>query len=44
VHTLEHGKPTARMDKVLAVLRVLGLALELRRGDGSISVHSELGE
>jgi len=25
VHTLEHGKPTVRLDKVLAVLDVLGL-------------------
>lgn len=29
VHTLEHGKPSVRLDKVLAVLEVLGLDLEV---------------
>ncbi len=29
VHSLEHGKPTMRLDKVLAVLDVLGLELEV---------------
>ncbi|NDL60337.1 type II toxin-antitoxin system Y4mF family antitoxin [Phytoactinopolyspora mesophila] len=32
VHMLEAGKPTVRLDKVLDVLRVLGLHLEVRRG------------
>lgn len=31
VHTLEVGKPTLRLDKVLAVLGVLGLRLEIGR-------------
>jgi len=29
VHTLEHGKPTVRLDKVLAVFGVLGLELTI---------------
>ncbi len=29
IHTLEHGKPTVRLDKVLDVLEVLGLDLEV---------------
>lgn len=29
VHQVEHGKPGSRLDKVLAVVRVLGLRLEL---------------
>ena len=29
VHTLEHGKPTVRLDKVLAVFDVLGLELTI---------------
>jgi HTH-type transcriptional regulator / antitoxin HipB len=32
VHMLEAGKPTVRLDKVLDVLRVLGLHLDVRRG------------
>lgn len=32
VHTLEAGKPTVRLDKVLDVLRVLGMHLQLRQG------------
>ncbi len=27
IHSLEHGKPTVRLDKVLAVYAVLGLEL-----------------
>ncbi len=35
VHTVESGKPTIRLDKLLAVLEVLGLELHLmRRGEG----------
>lgn len=30
LYELEHGKPTVRLDKVLAVLEALGLGLELR--------------
>lgn len=32
VHTLEAGKSTVRLDKVLDVLRVLGMHLQLRQG------------
>jgi HTH-type transcriptional regulator / antitoxin HipB len=34
VHSLEQSKPTARLDKVLAVLRQLGLDLVLTPGIG----------
>ena len=39
VHALEGGKQTAQLDKVVAVLRVLGLHLELRPGaaDGIVA-------
>ena len=30
LYQLEHGKPTVQLDKLLAVLAVLGLGLELR--------------
>jgi y4mF family transcriptional regulator len=36
VHTLEQGKPTLRLDKVLAVLGQLGLDLVLEPGTGVI--------
>jgi HTH-type transcriptional regulator / antitoxin HipB len=36
VHTLEQGKPTLRLDKVLAVLGQLGLDLVLGPGAGVI--------
>jgi HTH-type transcriptional regulator / antitoxin HipB len=36
VHTLETGKPTLRLDKVLDVLEVLGLDLLLAPGRGRI--------
>jgi HTH-type transcriptional regulator / antitoxin HipB len=36
VHTLEHDKPTLRLDKVLAVLGQLGLDLVLKPGTGMI--------
>jgi HTH-type transcriptional regulator/antitoxin HipB len=36
VHTLEQGKPTLRLDKVLAVLAQLGLDLVLEPGSGAI--------
>jgi y4mF family transcriptional regulator len=39
VHMMESGKATLRLDKVLDVLRVLGLALAVRRGDGAL--HDE---
>ncbi|MEZ6014951.1 MAG: type II toxin-antitoxin system Y4mF family antitoxin [Planctomycetota bacterium] len=36
VYDLEHGKPTLRLDKVLAVLAVLGLGLALEVSDDVI--------
>ena len=36
IHTLEQGKPTLRVDKVLAVLGQLGLDLVLEPGTGII--------
>jgi len=36
VHTLEHGKPTLRLDKVLDVLEVLGLDLAVVPGGGRL--------
>jgi HTH-type transcriptional regulator/antitoxin HipB len=36
VHTLEHDKPTLRLDKVLAVLSQLGLDLVMKPGTGRI--------
>lgn len=38
VHELEHGKATARLDKVVAVLGVLGLALRIVTGPEGIAV------
>lgn len=32
LYELEHGKPTVRLDKVMAVLEVLGMGLQLREG------------
>jgi HTH-type transcriptional regulator / antitoxin HipB len=42
LYELEHGKDTVRLDKLLAVLEVLGLALELREGRGGIRVGEGL--
>jgi len=36
VYALENGKRSVQLDKVLAVLRALGLHLELRRGIAAI--------
>jgi y4mF family transcriptional regulator len=35
VHSLENGKPSVQLDKVVAVLSALGLHLELHRGGGT---------
>ena len=43
VYALEKGKPTVRLDKVLAVLHVLGLELHLRPGRESVSADERLG-
>jgi y4mF family transcriptional regulator len=44
VHTLEAGKGTVRLDKVLDVLEVLGLSLELTSGTGRIRPANEADE
>ena len=36
VHSVEAGKPTLRLDKLLDVLRVLGLSLRVVRGSGTV--------
>lgn len=36
VHTVEHGKPGLRLDKLLDVLEVLGLGLAVVPGRGEI--------
>ena len=42
VSQLERGKETVRMDKLLAVLKVLGIELLLRRGKAILDVSAEL--
>ena len=42
LYELEHGKATVRIDKVLAVLEVLGLELHVRQGKGRLSVDPAL--
>ncbi|UYM04676.1 helix-turn-helix domain-containing protein [Solicola gregarius] len=44
VHAVETGKPTLQLDKLLAVLRVLGLHLALERGqrNDAVTVGPEL--
>lgn len=41
VHTVEQGKPTLRLDKLLDVLEVLGLGLTVVPGRGEIEPESE---
>jgi len=41
VHTVEQGKPTLRLDKLLDVLEVLGLGLALVPGHGGIEWQPE---
>jgi len=43
LHTVEHGKASLRLDKVLDVLEVLGLGLEVVPGRGEITSDSEGG-
>ena len=38
LYDLERGKPTVRLDKTLAVLRALGLALLVGEGDGATAI------
>ena len=42
ISQLERGKPTVRLDKMLAVLKVLGLEIHLRRGKAGISLERGL--
>lgn len=42
LYALEHGKPTVRIDKLLAVLGVLGLELSLREGKQLVSIAPQL--
>lgn len=42
IYALEQGKPTVRLDKVLAVLHVLGLTLMLTEGEAPLSVAPRL--
>lgn len=42
LYELEHGKATLRIDKVLAVLAVLGLELHVRDGKQLLTVASAL--
>ncbi|MDF1839261.1 MAG: helix-turn-helix transcriptional regulator [Planctomycetota bacterium] len=37
LYELEHGKPTVRLDKVMAVLEVLGLGLQLCEGESDFA-------
>ena len=37
LYELEHGKPTVRMDKLMAVLEVLGLGLQLCEGESDFA-------
>jgi HTH-type transcriptional regulator/antitoxin HipB len=41
IHTVEQGKPTVQLDKVLAVLRQLGLDLVLEPGHGHIRQRAD---
>lgn len=42
VHTVEHGKTSLRMDKVLDVLSVLGLSLAVVPGRGQVEAAAEV--
>ena len=42
VSQIERGKETVRLDKVIAILRVLGLELVLSRGREGLAVAKEL--
>lgn len=44
VHTLEQGKTTLRLDKLLDVLEVLGLGLSVVPGHGDLRDASDLGD
>jgi hypothetical protein len=38
VYNLEHGKPSLRLDELLAVLDVLGLEIVITPGNAGVSV------
>lgn len=42
ISQLERGKPTVWLDKVISVLKVLGLELHIRRGKQVISAEKDL--
>ncbi len=42
LHQLEHGKPTVRFDKLLAVLEVLGLGLNIRESRQLLAAAEDL--
>ncbi len=42
LYSLEHGKPSVRLDKLTAVLSVLGLGLELGERSGVLEVDPRL--
>lgn len=42
VSQIERGKETVRLDKLIAILRVLGLELVLSRGNEGLAVAKEL--
>lgn len=44
LYDLERGKPSVRLDKVLAVLEVLGLGLELRESHQVLSTGLDAQE
>lgn len=44
VHTVEAGKETLRLDKLLALLEALGLGLVVRPGAGGVTAESREGE
>lgn len=44
MYELEQGKPTVRLDKVLAVFAVLGLELHVREGKERITAAASLRE
>lgn len=44
VHTVEHGKQTVRLDKLLDVLEVLGLGLVVAPGAGTVTAPEGRGD
>lgn len=42
IYDLENGKPTVRLDKLMAVLEILGLQLTLEMGKRGLNVSGKL--